>query len=501
MSPPDRSPGPRLTTSMALAVTGGRGDLLRIVLTALSSAATTVLLLLIVSVASIGPDNGPYAINVLNEPGLRPGVIVVLALLCVPVLVLAGQCARVGAPARDRRLASLRMAGGTPGEIRRIVALETGLAAALGAVLGAVAFLAGRGSLSPGRTAAVKISHDTVGSNGETMRITETVTTIVNSLPMDVTLTWWSILLVVLAVPVAAAGASVAALHRISISPFGVLHHRSLRPPALLPAVVFVAGVLGLAAWSPVSAWLGLNLADGLGPYAGVALLLFVLSLAGLVFGSASFAYLIGRLLAPRAGRPALLIAARRMVDAPFTASRTSSAVVFAVMLGAAVQGARVNFLLVTRPGDHFFADTFALLNLVLMVGIGIAVVGLLVIAAEGIIARRRTLAGLAAAGAPRRVLAEATLLETVLPLLPTVLLATAAGLLGARGFFGTRVFPPTSGDVTGPDVGAAVAVPVPWGELAVLAGGTLLAVVLVTALALVFLRRATSVTELRAAA
>jgi len=45
------------------------------------------------------------------------------------------------------------------------------------------------------------------------------------------------------------------------------------------------------------------------------------------------------------------------------------------------------------------------------------------------------------------------------------------------------------------------VPVPVPWAELAILTGGTLLATAVVTALALLFLRRSTNITELRTAA
>lgn len=111
MSVDQAAAGPRVTTLLRLAVTGGRADLMRIVLTVVGSAAATVVLLTAATVASVGPSDGPYGLEVLNEPGLRPGVMVVLLLLCVPILSFVGQCVRVGAPARDRRLAAFRMAG------------------------------------------------------------------------------------------------------------------------------------------------------------------------------------------------------------------------------------------------------------------------------------------------------------------------------------------------------------------------------------------------------
>lgn len=262
--------------------------------------------------------------------------------------------------------------------------------------------------------------------------------------------------------------------------------------------MVFAIGAGGLILWSSIAQALGLT-GEGIGVSGGVALLLFVMAVVGLVFGSAAVAYQIGSWLAPRTGNPALLIASRRMVDAPFTASRASSVVVLAVMLGSAVQGTRANFLTITDPGEPFYRDTFTLLDVVLAVGLGVAVAGLLVIAAEGVIARRRTLASLAASGTPRHVLAGAIMLETVVPLVPAVLVASAAGLFAARGFFGT------SGSVQvgigRHNVSQQVSVPVPWTELLTLVGGTLGAVCLVTAGALVFLRSSTKASELRASA
>ncbi len=114
-------------------------------------------------------------------------------------------------------------------------------------------------------------------------------------------------------------------------------------------------------------------------------------------------------------------------------------------------------------PGSY--ADTFALLDIVLAVGIGIA--------------------------------------AAVLPLLPVVLLAATAGLFAARGFFGTTDQVPASWERTDTvEQGfRTVSVPVPWSDLLILTAGTIAAVVLTTAAALVFLRRSTSISEVRAAA
>ena len=119
-------------------------------------------------------------------------------MLMVPVLALAGQCARLGAPARDRRLAALRLAGATPGQVTRLVVLETGVAALLGTLVGLGVYLVGRGLLhrpdAQGRLA----------------------------LPTDVLPSTGALAGVVLGLPVVAALATALMLRTVTTSPLGV---------------------------------------------------------------------------------------------------------------------------------------------------------------------------------------------------------------------------------------------------------------------------------------
>ena len=62
-------------------------------------------------------------------------------LLTVPVFALAVQALRVGSVARDRRMASLRLAGATPSDVRVIAAAEAGGAALAGGLLAGPAYL------------------------------------------------------------------------------------------------------------------------------------------------------------------------------------------------------------------------------------------------------------------------------------------------------------------------------------------------------------------------
>src|SRR6185369_8259216 len=108
-------------TLARLALAGTRTDALRVGLTAVSVAMGTLAVLAATTVIAIPGEAGQgsaewsqqYTSDVLRDPGLRPGVTFTLLLLTIPVLALAAQCARIGAPGRDRRLAALRLAGAT----------------------------------------------------------------------------------------------------------------------------------------------------------------------------------------------------------------------------------------------------------------------------------------------------------------------------------------------------------------------------------------------------
>lgn len=139
----------------------------------------------------------------------------------------------------------------------------------------------------------------------------------------------------------------------------------------------------------------------------------------------------------------------------------------------------------------------FALVDLSLGIALVVAAAGLLVAAAEGLVERRRTLAALVAAGTPRGVLARAALAEAVLPLVLPVLAAAASGTAVTYAVYGRT----SIGFDEATQQSIEIAVPLPWLGLAVVILGSLAAITAVTALALVFLRQATDLDELRAAA
>jgi len=146
------------STALRLARPGSTSDRRRFLLIAGSMAVASALLLAALHIlrlpTDIGPRLGgigepllPYSVEgrglarYLTENDLRPGVVIAALLLTVPVLAFTVQALRVGSVARDRRMASLRLAGATPRDVRTVAAADAGGAALAGGLLGGPAYL------------------------------------------------------------------------------------------------------------------------------------------------------------------------------------------------------------------------------------------------------------------------------------------------------------------------------------------------------------------------
>lgn len=401
----------------------------RVALTAVGAALASGFSLAAVTLASVrGFRHVSVGNGLLDSPGERSGVVVCLLLLLVPVLGFLGQCARIGAVHRDRRLAGLRLAGATPAQVRRIAALETGLACLLGSLLATAVAVPVLLGLWADPAAA----------------------------------TWAALALVALGVPVLGAAASALALRRVVASPLGWV--RRVRPsggrgPGLLFAGA-VAVVLLLALWAVANTS---STDRGQLPLTVSGLVLVVG--AGTVWLAGGTAGLTGRLLAARARSAATLISAERLRDDPWAAARTHAAVLLVTIVGTGFVGVREVFLADLHAMDReghlgmsmsFYTTGIDLTAAAILVALAITLSGLAVGTAESLANRRRGLAAQVAAGVPRAVLGRALLLETALPLAPAVALAGAGGM--AIGIWYAAV----AGDHAAPAVPwAALLVPV----------------------------------------
>ena len=494
-------------TLARLALAGSRTDTLRVIFTAASSVLAAVTLLAAATVAAVAEAGGDdpvvhrYRPALLAEDGLRPGVALTLLLLAIPVLALAGQCIRFGSPARDRRLAALRLSGATPAQAVLIAAGETAVAALLGSVSGLLIYFVARWAL------------DSPDANGQ------------RGLPTDVLPPYPTMVLVLLLVPVVAALAGAFLLRKVIITPLGVVRRVREKAPSVLPGVLIIAGVFLPILLRPSTDRL-LRIFKDVNPTlvaAGVVLMI-LLAILGVLVGTGWISHTTGRLLVRFGSRPATLLAGRQLMADPWSGSRLFSALLASVVVGAGVLAFKAQLLtslLATedQPGVveddtrvAFFTNALNLTSAAVDIGVLIAAVGILVALAEGIVSRRRAYAALVATGVPRRTLAEALAWQTVTPLIPATLIALTVGVGLIRSTMGTTISPGGTGECLGTPEQCAdphsplwhysepvtIAVPMPFRDLALLGGGTLAIMLLVVGAGWLFLRMSTDVEELR---
>ncbi|RSM47936.1 permease [Actinoplanes sp. ATCC 53533] len=499
-------------TLAQLAVAGGRTDKFRMTFTAVSSALAAVVLLAAAAVAAVpelgtsddGSDswNEEYSSALIREPGLRPGVVLTLLLLAVPVLFLAGQSIRFGSPARDRRLAAMRLAGATPGQAVLVAATETAVAALLGSIVGTGAFL------------LLRVLLDRRGADGT------------RPLPTDVLPSALAVTGVLVLVPVLAALIGAVLLRRVIITPLGVVRRVRRRSPRLWPGVLILVGVFAPLLIRPLgkllARWIGGDL------MIAVAFVAVLLAAVGVIVGTGWIAYTAGYLLHRFGRRPATLLAGRQLMADPWNGSRTLAALLATLVVGAGVLGYRAYMQteLAARNEawaaqgdaigdpelDNFYLNSVDLVRIAVAAGALVAAAGIMVALAESIVSRRRTYAGLVAAGVPRRVLGSSIAWQTLAPLVPAVLVAltVGVGLLravateatsgGGASCSGTEAecFEGSPSWVQHPEVTKAV--PVPLVDLLLLGGGALAVMLLVVGVGLVLLRSSTDLDELRIA-
>ncbi|WP_327345743.1 FtsX-like permease family protein [Streptomyces europaeiscabiei] len=407
---------------LAVLLTQGsdRREWWRVTLTGLGAALATGFAMAAGVLTSL---DGHYRVGMahglLDNVGERSGVIVTLLFLLVPVLGFLGQCTRVGAVHRDRRLAGLRIAGASPGQVRRIAALETGVACLAGSLVATVFF----------------------------------VLFLLREWQNPTVVAWFVIALVALGVPVLGAIASVLALRRVVASPLGWVR-RVTPSTGRGPGWVFL-GAVALLVVAALLAVVGTtrNMPDrsaGQAPLIVCGALLAVG--AGAVLLSGLVSKLTGRLLAARTGNPAVLIAAERLLDDPWAAARTHAAVIMGAVVGSGYIGVRQALLAEIDKHDYladradFYITGLNFTAAAILVGLAVTLFGLAVGTAESLATRRRGLAAQVAAGVPYEVLGRAMLLETALPLAPSVLVAGVGGTVIAVAYAslvgGTFVLP-----------------------------------------------------------
>jgi len=278
-----------------------------------------------------GAPASPYSIT-RHAAGLPVAVLLFLVLLAAvvlaPILAFTATATRLSAATRERRLATLRLLGAPPSQVRLLVAVEAGLAAAAGCVVGAVLLLAGRQFLPfvlPGPLMAF---------------------------PSAFTPPWSQAAAIVLAVPVLALVAGSASLWKVELGPLGVRRRaRSERkhrtgPLRLAPLAL---GLAGLAAMLPYHHALLAGHNPAFLPAAALAVSLSLI-VGGVIAAGPSSGVVVAGPLAKQTRSPGVLLGARRLQTDPTSSSRIVGGVIVVAFAATLVLGIAPAFTKIVAP-------------------------------------------------------------------------------------------------------------------------------------------------------
>ncbi|MCO6010396.1 hypothetical protein NE236_36080 [Actinoallomurus purpureus] len=316
--------------------------------------------------------------------GTRPGVAFAFGLMILPVAAFLYQTGRLASADRERRLAALRLAGATPGEVRLLGALETTRSAALGTVCGAIAYVLLEWSI-----------------RGLLLHLP---TTAAGVPPVP------GLAAMALVIAVATVSGLLAGRHVVT-SPLGVIRRATRRPPGRYVLLVPVLGCIPM-----VALVVGVQM-----PYRPFAILLGAgLSAVGLMLSASRLVWASARIAGRRARSAETLLAARALEADTRPWGRTMSILGLAVAIGSGTGWIQAGFMDARHTLDPFWLTSFTLVDLALLVGMAVAAAALITHQAEYLMEHGPVLATLRAAGVAdgelRRVLTRQGIIAAVLP-------------------------------------------------------------------------------------
>lgn len=389
----------------------------RMVLVACCTAPVTTLLLVAITLLRLPAQPREVLVQVVEDPGTRGGSILAAVVLTLPPLLLLHQVVRLGTAEREQRLAALRLAGATPDEVRRLGALEVGIPALVGSVVGTVLFRLLR-AVPGSSTPAPDPFRDPIPA----LRL----------VPTTVAPTWWQELAVVSAVGGLGVVVGWWASRNVTVSPLGVTRRQPSEPPRPWGAVGLVASaLLGAAAL----------LVEPDDPTASGLLGIAAVSCAvvGMLLLAPWTAYLAGRTAQRRTSSAALLIAARRLVADPRAAGRAGAAVGGIALVSGGSAGTAAAAVDDGYTLDSFYAISLALVAAGLLASLAVVVLTVAVHSVESLLDHKRSVASLAALGTTLEELQKAQRQEAVLATVPAAVLGVLMGSLALVGIEAPR--------------------------------------------------------------
>jgi hypothetical protein len=313
--------------------------------------------------------------------------------MVIPILTLGGVAARLAIARRDQRLATLRLAGATSGQVTVMTLAEAATQALVGALAGVALY------------AAVLPVVARLTFQGRPFELGELV------------VPFWKLGAAVAAVVVVAILSGASSLARVAISPLGVAERTSPKRLSLVRLLVaLVAGGAWVLVLTPMKQPERVTIVVLLG-----AMILAVNAVGPFVV------MIAGRVAARLAPSATTLLAARRIADDPKSTWRAVGALGLAVVVVGFTSLSDVDEP--TSPLERYLAAdlaTGALVTLVIITIVGATSTG--VVQAARVLDQRDQYRALTLAGTSERALHRARTWEVALPLAVTI--AVAAGFV-----------------------------------------------------------------------
>ena len=260
----------------------------------------------------------PDAPGPMDPPDLQSlfALVGACAAVLLPVWLFVATSTRLSSAAREARFAAIRLAGATAGEVRTLVAVEAGGAAAIGALLGVSVFLAMRPLLASGILLDLRFY------------------------PADFRPPVVLGVVVLVALPAVAMVMSLVTMRRVHISPLGVTRGVRRRHAGWGWTIVLGVG-LSLLAWA-ASQHEALAARDTTAAsvivFGGLTLTAF-----GLIGTATWTAWVAARWMATRVSSPAALLGARRLESDPGSVGRVVGGVALLVAIVPVLQAGLVD--------------------------------------------------------------------------------------------------------------------------------------------------------------
>ena len=230
------------------------------------------------------------------------------ALLVPSAVTLGGSAARLSLARREKDLATMRLVGGTSGQVGSLAVLDVVGQSLLGAVLGLGAHFA----VTPA------LAHLDFGITPFTVA--------------DLLMPWWAYLVLVIALVLISAGSAAVALTGVVLSPLGVARDSRVVRMSVIRVVLWAALLIGFIVFMQ-GGWMLMGEAAG-GSVMIVVIVLFVAAIvAGINVVGPFIVWATALLLARIAPTPSLMVGARRLAGDPRAGWRAVAGITFALVI------------------------------------------------------------------------------------------------------------------------------------------------------------------------